>query len=153
MTQTEIIKAEIERRKVLAQTLEIQPQVVLCNTLLSFIESLEKGTFGQLGKDGPIVEFVGELEKEQASTDETELNALAYLTQLGYTCVPDGAPKIKGWVARDEDGEIFLMQKNRRKRWTVDENLYRFYILPEEVFPELKLEDDPIEVELTINKV
>lgn len=33
--------------------------------LLSFIESLEKGNIGQLGKDGPMIEFVGEPEPQE----------------------------------------------------------------------------------------
>lgn len=81
MNQIEQIKAEIKRRieqydkqanaaaeKDLPNTLQANELAInLCNDILAFIESLEKGNIGQLGKDGPIVEFVDaseSLEKE-----------------------------------------------------------------------------------------
>lgn len=46
-----------------------------------------------------------EKQKEQKplSTEETELNSLAFLVQLGYTCIPPGAePKPAEWTDADE---------------------------------------------------
>ena len=44
------------------------------------------------------------LEKQKPlSTEETELNSIAFLGQLGYTCVPPGAEqKPAGWSEEDE---------------------------------------------------
>ena len=60
---------------------------------------------------------------------------------------------IKGWVARDDTGEIFIMQLNKRRYLSADETIYKCYVLPEEVFPEMKYEDDPIEAEMIIKRV
>ena len=81
--------------------------------------------------------------------------------------------KIKGWVARDDDRCIcFFFSKPRRacytnKRLYFEEELEEdmipwvwavshdvkdgYFALPHVMFPELNWEDEPIEVELTIN--
>ena len=71
MNQIELIKAEITSIKDLTGVglneydMGYENGVCeTCNRLLSFIESLEKGNIGRLGKDGPIVEFVGEPEPQ-----------------------------------------------------------------------------------------
>ena len=69
------------------------------------------------------------------------------------------APKIKGWVSRDsvEDGFIgtgliFHLSKPSRctREWS-SQSIAMY--LPWEMFPNLKWEDEPIEVELVIRKV
>ena len=66
---------------------------------------------------------------------------------------------IKGFVARDKDGQlcIFYGDKPHRggcDRWWHPEHCPTgdWMNLPEKMFPELKWEDEPIEVELTIRK-
>lgn len=68
-------------------------------------------------------------------------------------------PKIKGWVARDKDdligdGKILYFGINKPKR---EEGCWgdfdEYMALPSDMFPDLKWEDAPIEVELTIKKV
>lgn len=63
-------------------------------------------------------------------------------------------PTIKGWVARDENGEVwFYMQKPHRngRMWTTGSGDGRYVIYLAHIsFPGLGWEDDPIEVELPI---
>ena len=60
-------------------------------------------------------------------------------------------PTIKGWVARDQDGLLTLFD-SEPKRFPVDESWIGcgFTDLPKDLFPDLKWEDEPIEVELPI---
>ena len=37
------------------------------------------------------LEFIKEIQQKPLSTEETELNSLAFLEQMGYTCIPPGA--------------------------------------------------------------
>lgn len=67
--------------------------------------------------------------------------------------------KLKAWVARDkfDDGlSIYSVAKPERERgfWSNDGNkgASRMFI-NKELFPELKWDDEPIEVELIIKKV
>ena len=72
-------------------------------------------------------------------------------------------PKIKGWVARDRNGALhFHKDKPHREydcAWYTDWKRHPepeiFHLrLPKQMdFPELKWEDEPIEVELLIKKV
>ena len=156
MTQTERIKAEIERRwKELAdKNVKAGGNIYDCGieqllSLLSFIESLEQ---------------------EPISTEETELNSLAFLEQMGYTCISDGSPKIKGWVARDgtvrriDVGRLRFFDNKPFRRdyittvngeWGEHRDYPCKYIinLPKDLFPDLSWEDEPIEVELTLNRI
>lgn len=61
------------------------------------------------------------------------------------------------WVARDKDGKLwFYREKPRRVKdggyWVLDDISDYECVLPEDLFPYLKWEDEPIEVELTIKK-
>lgn len=65
--------------------------------------------------------------------------------------------KTKGWVARDHDGNLRLFFLCKPQR--IDEKRYKYWFggsnaskgLPSSDFPNLKWEDEPLEVELTIN--
>lgn len=91
-------------------------------------------------------------------TEETELNSLAFLTEMGYTCVPDGAPRISGWIARDSIEDAFMgcglilhHTKPHRDRGEWSSQTIAMH-LPSNMFPELRWEDEPVEVELIIAK-
>ena len=62
--------------------------------------------------------------------------------------------KIKGWVARDSNGSLTLC-KVRPSRYENDcwVDAEEYFPLDSQIFPYLKWEDEPIEVELTIKKV
>lgn len=69
------------------------------------------------------------------------------------------------WVARDKDGELYLYS-DKPERYNTDEpfwgipksqtiekdNEFRAFILPSVLFPDLKWENEPIEVELTMKR-
>lgn len=58
---------------------------------------------------------------------------------------------IKGWVARDADGDMFLYQ-NEPDRIEITWFGYMMHSLPKDSFPDLTWDDDPIEVELIIKR-
>ena len=64
-------------------------------------------------------------------------------------------PKIKGWVARDKDGQlgVYDILPIRGNICWYPQVRFENWVLPENAFPDLKWEDEPIEVELTINIV
>ena len=63
--------------------------------------------------------------------------------------------KLKGWVAKDEDGGIFfhLDNKPKRREWFWNQSLFSCFILPKDSFPDLTWEDEPIEVTIEIKEV
>jgi hypothetical protein len=81
------------------------------------------------------------------STDVNEAARMAYIEALEEI---SSLPTIKGWVARDEDGLLALYEERpirRNREWMSSMN---FFTLDHELFPDLKWEDEPIEVELPI---
>jgi len=77
----------------------------------------------------------------------------------------DKIEKVKGWIARDDDGTLAIHYEKPRRvcyqngnimpdgtPW-VWENEAGYGLLPVKIFPDLKWEDEPIEVELTIKRV
>ena len=87
--------------------------------------------------------------------DKTNLTNLAYhFYELGLNA-KENTPKIKGWVARDKDGTLVLYgQKPDREivNWDdcgTDEHI----CINRNMFPYLKWEDEPIEVELLVKRV
>lgn len=77
----------------------------------------------------------------------------------------DKIEKIKGWVARDDDGTLAIHYEKPRRvcyynneivldgtPW-VWENEAGYGLLPVKIFPDLKWEDEPLEVELAIKRV
>lgn len=77
----------------------------------------------------------------------------------------DKIEKIKGWVARDDDGTLAIhYEKPRRVCYYKNEivsdgtpwaweNEAGYGLLPVKIFSDLKWEDEPLEVELTIKRV
>lgn len=72
----------------------------------------------------------------------------------------DKIEKIKGWVARDKDGQLCVFygdppHRGGCERWRHPEHcpLGDWMNIPEEMFPELKWKDEPVEVELTIKRI
>ena len=64
-------------------------------------------------------------------------------------------PKIKGWVARDKDGTlVFYGQKPDREivNWD-DSGTDEHVCINQNMFPDLKWEDEPIKVGLTIHRL
>ena len=68
-------------------------------------------------------------------------------------------PKIKGWVARDKDGELSFFSVHPMRfedyatKWCVPGACIVCHLGFNESFPDLKWEDEPIEVELIIHRV
>lgn len=67
-------------------------------------------------------------------------------------------PTIKGWVARDEDGALYVFaSRPQRAKGIYKEDIWdngdAALPLPKSIFPDLKWEDEPIEVELEIHRV
>lgn len=76
----------------------------------------------------------------------------------------DKIEKVKGWVARDDDGTLAIHYEKPRRvcyynneivldgtPW-VWENEAGYGLLPVKIFPDLKWEDEPLEVELTLKR-
>ena len=168
MTQIEKIKAEIERLKEInekrfknivdpAQQENIDEEQ---SSRIILRNRLDKAHLnGQLLIIGGLLSFIESLEQEPISTEETELNSIAFLEQMGYTCISDGSPKIKGWVARDKDGELSFFSVHPMRfedyatKWCVPGACIVCHLGFNESFPDLKWEDEPIEVELTLNRI
>ena len=182
MTQLEQIKKEIERRIGLIEVSairvsEMNKMVHAFRSLLSFIESLEKeqeytdydidGLEKQLDmwrhkhfKGARDAYFAGEWLERGA-----QLEIAKQFYKLGKTQsdMTEQEFKIKGWVARERAGVCpnLCLYEDKPERedngygdlfwhsraWT---NSIR---LKSEMFPELKWEDEPIEVELIINRL
>ena len=119
--------------------------------ILSFIESLEKE------KRCKFQEYLNASPAERRKFDLSFLGDEIKLTreELNEICgLPrKDVPKIKGWVARDEDGVLRIGEYKPERgfdRWKAyGENIE----LSKEYFPALKWADEPIEVELTIHRV
>lgn len=65
---------------------------------------------------------------------------------------PAPASTIKGWVARDENGQVWLYAQRPFRNhtvWTTDKGRY-FIRINDTFFPDLRWEDEPIEVEIII---
>ena len=178
MTQIEQIKAEIERLK-RDNGKDGRPSNItemLCSHLLSFIELMEKEQEVNLDEeidnyfyppgfkrdlDGVHIQGVcmrdwkGENKKwiEKRLTANEIRDFARHFYELGCR-KKDNAPKIKGWVARDKDGQGFVFRSmpfrsSNGKGWV------GFYhvVLQQDDFPEVTWEDEPIEVEFEIHKV
>ena len=165
MTDTEKIKAEIERQS--------ERNTKLFQDGAISVEALT-------ARDSQLMiirTFIESLEKEQDVDLEKEIEDY-YHTNLGFILSPVdtriiveeiarhfyelglnakekfGNPTIRGWVARDDDlNHIHLFQnKPIRDRWDWHSGCPALQ-LPDNFMPDLKWEDDPLEVELTIHRV
>lgn len=158
MTQIEKIKAEIER-------LSTPENKYSMDRLYDFIESLEKEQDSELDKLRAAVEAEmrfehpgGEFTKCQKAepTKEEQIAMLRLEYEKGRADVladMANAPKIKGWVARDSVDNrltLFMAKPYRGSMYWIAQAISS---LPIECYPDLKWEDEPIEVELTINKI
>ena len=148
MTQIEQVKAEIERLITKHSGKEgCDEAAIELDNLLSFIEELEKeqDCNGEVDDDALTKQLKIWFEKGKAQARD-EFNNL---------------PKIKGWVARDKDGEnpselaIFTgLSPNRLQRAGWWENRGDSWMaIPDDMFPDIKWEDDPVEVELIIKRI
>lgn len=161
MTQIEKIKAEIERRMKINQWDESEGSDVAFSEdkkILSFIESLEKeqdvsfesawDAYAKTKGGGAITVNVKTLSK--------------YFYELGCRHI-ENTPKIKGWIARDENGDLYAFVKKPERSLgefeLKDKTLWEDFTgngsirLPKELFPDITWESDPIEVELTISEL
>ena len=63
-------------------------------------------------------------------------------------------PKIKGWLAKDEDADIDLyINKPKRAGEMWVGQTYPIHLDWETLFPELTWESEPLEIELTVGRV
>lgn len=143
------IKAELERLKDTRAFFDDNCQLAYWEGLhkaLSFIESLEREHVPKNAKTGTQEPRKG---LHPHSLRKIE-NPMAWMENDE---IERKAPKIKGWIARDEDGELYLYDT---EPWR-DENLWQgrgrneWELNDNNLFPNLKWEDEPIEVELTLN--
>lgn len=100
-------------------------------------------------------EVYPEIREEHTERDINDPYRKAYIK--GLTEQLD-CPKIKGWVARDKSGIIRVGEyKPERGDYEPARGKWCAYgeclTLPKESFPNLKWEDDPIEVELIVKKI
>lgn len=140
MTQIEQIKAEIERliecvgkasRELKNFTPYMDGQLIAYEDILTFIDSLDKKPVVDEGKD---------------EIDECFTKMM----------LKESTPKIKVWVARHKSGDLGFFSKHpiRGNELWYCPNLYIGFCLAEkELMSELKWEDEPIEVELSIRKI
>lgn len=73
--------------------------------------------------------------------------------ELGKQSSDKDCLKIKGWVARDKDGTLTFGKNKPRRNVTMWLGFNKFAVIPFDMFSDLKWEDEPREVELTIKKV
>ena len=90
-----------------------------------------------------------EKQKEQKplSTEETEWNSIAFLEQLGYTCIPPGAEqKPAEWSEEDEKTRSNLMSllANMRGNRITEETYQKYYPWLKALRPSWKPSDEQI---------
>ena len=190
MTQIERIKAEIERLLNEARVNKNRPecehdvwyqQECACLKLLSFIESLEQepkfkigdmvistknphltykvlevGLLNELGK----LDYKVEILTDGKSTNNIHLISCDKMDEWGKLV---SSPKIKGWVARDEDGTLHFFSSEcgdgepifdkDSGTWGIATMEMLEIVHPSGAFGVLSFADEPIEVELTIHRV
>ena len=159
----EKIKAEIERYIAHYKKIDRNDfnngEMYICQELLSFIESLEKEKDVDLEKEIEEVamgvsgcDFCHE--SEMIEREEWCKKQFRHFYELGLNAKTD-TPKIKGWVARDKDGQlgVYDIPPVRGNICWYPQVRFENWVLPENAFPNLKWEDEPIEVELEIHRV
>lgn len=182
MTQIELIKQEIERRIQNFSSLHntaalkkddegmvrIDCALGQLRNILSFIESLEKEPEVDLEKE--LNEWRHEHFKGKRDGDysgeylerESQLSIARHFYKLGIYA-KDNAPKIKGWVARDEDATLNFFSSEcgdgepiydtESGTWGNATGEKIEIVHPSGAFGDLSFTDEPIEVELTIHRV
>lgn len=112
-------------------------------------------------EDGWIVRVYADNRKEKIKyVGETTVKINNDEKLVGYFL--DVIPKIKGWVAREGVSKIpykyvyshqLAFFKNKPKRCDGEWNGILGMYINSDLFPDLKWEDEPVEVELMINKI
>lgn len=86
------------------------------------------------------------------NSEEIDLNEKARNAYIEAYKEISALPTIKGWVARDKCGELYFFKERPTRSeyvWSCPVHSCR-PIRDKKVFPDLKWEDEPIEVELPI---
>lgn len=160
MTPIEQIKAEILRLKEIQQAEAVlHPQTIRAvvakftnenlDKILSFIESLEKE------QDVDLEKAIDDYVEQEGLVNIPQIEPIArHFYALGKNA-KDNAPKIKGWVARDECLCFFQGEKPKlsEKNGLWHNTEYDPIYLDESLFPDIQLENSPVEFELTIHRV
>lgn len=148
----ELVRAEVERRKKDFPKDWIGAPVAAeaYDDILQFIGSLPED-------EHPIPADIQEAAEKAALHYDMGTEGMAY--QDGYK---DGmlaererlvsCPAINGWVARDENGQVWLYAQRPFRNhavWTTDKGRY-FIRINDTFFPSLRWEDEPREVEIII---
>ena len=103
---------------------------------------------------GDAIYFLETAKKHYASTSEIELT-IEWLKSLQPQAKQEQKPeaKLTGWVARDRNGEISVYEDYPERDSNGQFWLASGYMsIDEKSFPDLKWEDEPMEVEVTIKK-
>ena len=162
----EAIKTEIERYIAHYEKIDRNDfnngELYICQELISFIKSLEKEQDVDLEKE--IIRYKVPFSDDREYLNETTLDSIArHFYEFGLNA-KENAPKIKGWVARDKGAKSCCFYFNKPIRHTIswmDERGETGVYDDDYVFlsdlhldiEDLKWEDEPIEVELTIHRV
>lgn len=153
----ERIKQEIEQR-ISDNTFGAKLELI---DLLSFIESLEKEQEKQESSIFTKAEMWVARNYPKTVGEEFDKLVTVYLSGIaeGQRTVDD-ATKIKGWVARDKAEEFeeigylhLFASKPHREYGCSWIGTCCYLCLDKTMFPDLKWEDEPIKVELTISQV
>lgn len=147
------IKQEIEQR-ISDNTFGAKLELI---DLLSFIESLEKEEPPRICPK--CIHYKEDMCQEPygGMTSKINRNGIYDCTAFIENTLFEVPPKIKGWVARDKRGTLNFFRAHPRR--ITDSRGEEYWIghvrmkQPNEFFPDLKWEDEPIEVELTISRV
>ena len=138
MTDKEKIRAEIERLKESG----CASPIVICDTLLAFIDSMQEETVSD-----ELKEFAEEWDESLYRSDAVIAGAKWHKQQMIKSA------KLDGWIARDENGRLHIFEvepyRISHRWWDRD---YQSAALDNKDFPELKWEDEPIYVKLAIIK-
>ena len=98
--------------------------------------------------DGKVIEVREWRDTSDVVYSDPDMNRFYQASELDFNV----EVTFDGWVARDEDGEIYF-HRNKPKRYTgywLDEDDRNAYKLLQETFPSLTWESAPIEVSITI---
>lgn len=103
--------------------------------------------------DGKVIEV------EQATAYDGEIGYWDYEncdshypSELDFNVEESEEVTIDGWVARDEDGDIYVYKGKPTKEedYWLDDDAASIVLLPITYFPSLTWESDPLEVTITI---
>lgn len=157
MKTIEKILTEIERQ---LEELGMSGSVGVGRSVLlemrDFVKSLKKESEVDLEKE--IKDYIKRV--HCLAVGKEIANLAHYFYELGLNAKSD-APKIKGWLARDRNKALFFHHEKPHRyygdTWRTDwvrhpqPELHHLRLL-DDIMPNLKWEDEPIEVELIIRK-